>query len=67
MKKSHLKAIFAKFEETGSILNALKSGRPRSATTDVMGDGAQKLKDSPKLSSRRISKELQVSIVLCTN
>ena len=58
----NLKAIVTKFEETGSILDAPESGRPRSSTTDAMGDSVtQKLQHSPNLFTRRLSKELQVS------
>ena len=54
--------IVKKFEKTGTVNDAPKSGRPVSSTTDEKGDElVATLQHSPQKSSRRLSAELNIS------
>lgn len=57
----NIKAIVTKFNTTGSVKDAPRSGRPLSATTDAKGDELlQSLERSPQKSTRRLSSELEI-------
>ena len=54
--------LVKKFEESGSIADAPRSGRPSTATTEEKDDGMIKaLTRSPQKSSRRFVSELHIS------
>lgn len=58
----NIKAIVYKFEETGSVADATRSGRPKLATCDAMGDRiVAAINRSPQKSTRRLSSELDIS------
>ena len=58
----NIKAIVDKFERTGSVADAPRSGRPKSTTTDEKGDQLEaSLNRSPQKSVRRLSLELNIS------
>lgn len=54
--------LVQKFEDTGSVNDAPRSGRPLTATTNEKGDELiQALQRSPQKSSRRLSAEIGIS------
>lgn len=58
----NIKQLVDKFEETGSVCDTVRSGRPTTATTDEMGDHlVENVNQSPQKSIRRLSAELNVS------
>ncbi len=58
----NIKRIVEKFEATGSVANASKSGRPNTATNEAKCEEAiMRLQRSPQKSSRRLSAEMEVS------
>ena len=57
-----IKAIIDKFNETGSVKDAERSGRPITATTDAKADELfDSLIRSPQKSTRHLSLELEIS------
>lgn len=60
----NIKSLVRKFEETGSVMDASRSGRPRTATTEAIGDQIREsLTNSPQKSTRRLSQEFGISHV----
>ncbi len=61
-KRKTIYDLIHKFEATGSVLDAARSGRPRSVNTGEARVGLKEvLKRSPQKSSRQLSRELGVS------
>ena len=57
-----IKSLVNKFETTGSVNDAPRSGRPTTATSDEKGDQLEaSLINSPQKSVRRLSRELEIS------
>ena len=58
----NIRLIVEKFEATGSVATAKKSGRPKTATNVAKAEEAiRRLEQSPQKSTRRLSAELEVS------
>lgn len=58
----NIKSLVDKFERTGSVNDAPRSGRPVTATSDDKGEQLEtSLIDSPQKSVRRLSRELEIS------
>ena len=62
-KAEHIKLLVDKFETTGSVNDAPRSGRPATATSE--GKGGEQLETSisrsPQKSVKRLSNELEIS------
>ena len=60
----NIKSLVAKFELTGSVADAAKSGRPRTVSTEEMSNAiCDSLTQSPQKSTRRLSAEFGISHV----
>ena len=58
----NITALVKKFEQTDSVADAQRPGRPSTATTTANGDQlAEALNRSPQKSSRRLARELGIS------
>ena len=58
----NIQLIVEKFEATGSVATAKKSGRPKKAPNVAKAEEAiRRLEQSPQKSTRRLSAELEVS------
>ena len=64
VKGRNMKSLVQKFEATGSVADAPRSGRSLTATTEEMGDRIlENLSRSPQKSTRRFSREFGISHV----
>ena len=58
----NIRSIVEKFETTGSVATAKKSGRPKTATNVAKAEEViRRLQSSPQKSTRRLSAEMEVS------
>ena len=64
VKGRNMKSLVQKFEATGSVADAPRSGRSLTATTEEMGDRIlENLSRSPQKSTRRLSREFGINHV----
>ena len=62
VQSRNIKSFVNKFETTGSVNDALRSGRPTTATSDEKGEQLEaSLINSPQKFVRRLSRELEIS------